>query len=508
MTISIELEANILRLHYVEKWRTGTIANQLKLHHYVVKRVLSQSGVPKEQIFKGPTLLDSFLDFVKNTLKKYPTLRASRLYQMVCERGYKGGADHFRHSIANHRPKPEAEAFLRLKTLPGEQAQVDWGHFGNITIGKAKRPLMAFVMVLSYSRKIFLKFYLNQQTSNFLRGHEEAFFAYNGVPKIILYDNLKSMVLERHGDAIRFNSTMLAFAAHHRYEPRPVAVCRGNEKGRCERAIRYIRDNFFAARKWQDLDDLNAQAIAWCNGPAANRPCPEDRSISVQTAFINEQLMLIKLPNNPFPTEERTEVSVGKTPYIRFDCNDYSIPHDHVRCKLTVIATVNKIFILDKSTIIAQHIRSYDKGQQIEDPAHIAKLVEQKRIAHQHRGQDRLIKTVPLSAQFLIKAAARNYKLHLVVGSLLKLLDSYGANELAVAMQEALDRDVPHQHAVRLSLERRRDLQELAPPINLDLPKDHRVRDLVIRPHSIDTYDRLKLMQENNMEDLNHDNTK
>jgi transposase len=508
MTINAELEANILRLYYVEKWRICTIANQLKVHHYVVKRVLNQAGVPKAKLLSKPSLLDSFLDFIKNILEKYPTLRASRLYQMVCERGYTGGSDHFRHLVALHRPKPSAEAYLRLRTLPGEQAQVDWGHFGNITIGNTKRPLMAFVMVLSYSRKIFLKFYVNCQLANFLRGHEEAFNAWGGVAKILLYDNLKSAVLERKGDAIRFNPTLLAFAGHYRFEPRPVAVARGNEKGRCERAIRYIRDHFFAAREWKDLDDLNTQAANWCNGPAANRLCPEDRTISVQTAFINEQPMLITLPDNPFPTEERIEVSVGKTPYIRFDCNDYSIPHNYVRCKLTVIANANKIFILDKTNIIAQHLRSYDKGQQIEDKAHIAELVEEKRAAHQHNGQNRLIKAVPISHQFLIQSAAKNYKLHLVVGSLLKLLDLYGAKELSIAMQEALARDVPHQHAVRHSLERRRDLQELNPPINLDLPNDQRVRNLVIRPHSLDTYDQLKLMQENNIGELNYDNNK
>jgi transposase len=94
-----------------------------------------------------------------------------------------------------------------------------------------------------------------------------------------LYDNLKSAVLERQGDAIRFHPTLLAFAAHYRFEPRPVAIARGNEKGRVERAIRYVRDNFFAARTWRDLDDLNAQAEAWCLGQAADRPCPEDRVV-------------------------------------------------------------------------------------------------------------------------------------------------------------------------------------------------------------------------------------
>ena len=137
---------------------------------------------------------------------------------------------------------------LRLRSLPGEQAQVDWGHFGHLRIGRARRPLMAFVMVLSHSRQIFLRFCLDARMESFLRGHVGAFTAWGGVPRVLLYDNLKSAVLERRGDAIRFHPTLLTFAGHYRYEPRPVAVARGNEKGRFERAIRYVRDGFFAAR--------------------------------------------------------------------------------------------------------------------------------------------------------------------------------------------------------------------------------------------------------------------
>ena len=190
---------------------------------------------------------------------------------MVCERGYRGSGDHFRHLIACYRPRPAAEAYLRLRSLPGEQGQVDWGHFGHLMIGRARRPLMAFVVVLSYSRQIFLRFFLDARMENFLRGHVGAFTAWNGCPRVLLYNNLKSAVLERQGDAIRFHPTLIAFAAHYRYDPRPVAVARGNEKGRVERAIRYVRDNFFAARKFTDLDGLNVQAEVWCHGMAADR---------------------------------------------------------------------------------------------------------------------------------------------------------------------------------------------------------------------------------------------
>jgi transposase len=265
MTISDELQAKILRCYYVEKWRIGTISCQLNVHHETVKRILAKAGIPKVQLTPKKSMIEPFLPFVLETLSKFPTLSATRLYEMVRARGYPGSDNHFRHLISLYRPRPTTEAYLRLKTLPGEQAQVDWGHFGHVSIGKARRPLMGFVIVLSFSRKIFLHFYLNQRIENFIRGFEAAFNAWGGIPRVILTDNLKSVVLERQGDAIRFHPTFLAFASHYRFEPRPVAIARGNEKGRVERAIRYIRENFFAARVWNDVDELNMQAACWCD---------------------------------------------------------------------------------------------------------------------------------------------------------------------------------------------------------------------------------------------------
>lgn len=500
MTISDELEAKILRYYHVEKWRVGTIARQLNVHHGVVRRALSQAGIPKANFTKRESILTPYLSFILETLTKYPKLAASRLYEMVHQRGYTGGVDHFRHLISLYRPRPAAEAYLRLRTLPGEQAQVDWGHFGYVNIGKAKRPLMAFVMVLSYSRKIFLRFYLNQQMANFLRGHEAAFNEWNGLPRVCLYDNLKSAVLERSGDAIRFNPTLLEFAAHYRFEPRPVAVARGNEKGRVERAIRYVRDNFFAARGWKNIDDLNNQATEWCNGIAANRPCPEDKTLSVREVFLDEQSKLLKLPDNPYPTLERIDVNVGKTPYVRFDLNDYSVPHTYVRRVLTVCATPDKVALLDGANVIIEHNRSYEKGRQIEHESHIKDLVSHKKEARKHRGQDRLIQAVPISQTLLIQAAERGYSLGIITANLLKLLDHYGISELEAAINEALSRNVPHFNAVRLNLEKRREEKNLLPPINIDLPNDKRVRDLVVRPHDLKSYDLQSQIEEKDNE--------
>lgn len=491
MTISEDLKANILRYHHVEKWRVGTIARQLNVHHTTVKRVLSETGVSKHSILVQASMIDPYLSFITETLQRFPDLTASRLYQMVVERGYPGSRDHFRHLISFYRPRKIAEAYMRLRTLPGEQAQVDWGHFGYITIGKAKRPLMAFVMVLSYSRKIFLHFYLNQRTENFLRGHEAAFIAYGGVPRVILYDNLKSAVLERMGDAIRFNPQLLDFAAHYRFEPRPVAVCRGNEKGRVERSIQYIRSNFFAAREYSSLDDLNRQAYAWCDTYASDRPCPEDPEKTIRLIFQEEQPRLITLPENPYPCDEIEEVRVPKTPYVRFDLNDYSVPHEHVRKTLTVNATLNTVTILDGSNIVATHPRSFDKGAQIESNVHLDRLGEHKKEARLHRGQHRLTHAIDCADSFLKQAALRGHPLSSTTSQLIGLLDDYGAALLSEAMVDALTRGVPHPNAVRQSLQRLLDERNQKPVVNHLVSLDKRVNDLVVKPHSLSHYDTL-----------------
>jgi transposase len=487
-----DIEAQILRYYHAEKWTVGTIARQLHVHHSVVRRVLAQAGLPRIGAPPRKSLIDAYLPFIRQTVEAFPTLTASRLYVMVRERGYPGRPDHFRHLIACHRPRRKAEAYLRLRSLPGEQGQVDWGHFGQLAIGRARRKLMAFVMVLSYSRQIFLRFFPDARMENFLRGHVAAFTAWGGVPRVLLYDNLKSAVLERRGEAIRFHPTLLGFAGQYRYEPRPVAIARGNEKGRVERAIRYVRDAFFAARSFTDLDDLNAQAAAWCLGPAADRRCPDEPERTVRDVFAGEVARLMALPDNPAPLLERVAVSVGKTPYVRFDLNDYSVPYTQVRRVLTVLADPLEVRILDGAEVLACHRRSYDKGAQIEDAAHIQALVDDKRAARQHRATDRLAQAAPASQSLLMRAAERGGNLGTITAALLRLLERYGAAGLEAAILDALERGVPHPNAVRLALERRREQLGDAPPVAVVLPAHVRHRDAPVRPHPLETYDQLK----------------
>jgi transposase len=490
LVISLELNAQILRLYEVERWRVGTIARQLHLHGDTVRRVLAQAGLPRPQTPLRPSRIDRYRPFIQETLAKFPSLTAARLFAMATERGYHGSPDHFRHLIACMRPRPPAEAFLRLRTLRGDQAQVDWAQFGHLQIGRARRPLMAFVMVLSYSRALFLRFFLDARMDNFLRGHVEA-FAELGVARVVLYDNLKSAVLERCGDAIRFNPELQALATHYRYEPRPVAVARGNEKGRVERAIRYARDAFFAGREFVDLTDLNAQARQWRRGPVLERRWPEDSSLSVRDAFEAERSSLLPLPQREFVLGQRVAVKVGKTPYVRFDLNDYSVPHTHVRRTLALIAEEQRVRVLDGTVELCAHARSYGSGEQIEDPAHIQALVERKRQARAHRATDRLSHAAPSSTKLLQLAAERGNNLGSITAALLRLEARYGAAALEQAIVQALGQGVPHPNAVRLALERAREERGLPPPTALQLSDAVARRDAPVHAHALASYDRI-----------------
>jgi len=491
MTISKERETEIARLSLVEKWKVGSIASELGIHHTTVQRVLETLGVPRADAPPRSSIADAYVPLIKQTLERYPTVTASRLFVMAKERGYAGTSEgHFRRIVARHRPrKARGEAYQRLRTLPGEQGQVDWGHFGKMAIGRAKRLLMAFVLVLSYSRHIFLRFFTSQRLDVFLRAHTQAFDAVGGVPRVLLYDNPKTVVLERSGRAIRFNPRLLDFAKHYGYEPRPVAVARGSDKGRVERAIRYVRDSFWPARDFCDLDDLNAQASAWCEEVAAQRRWVDDRQKTVREVFEAERERLLPLPDDAYPTDERLQVSAGKTPYVRFDLNDYSIPHTYVRRVLTVSASPSEVRVLDGSDVIAQHPRSYDKGQQIEDDAHIAALTAEKQAARRHRGQGRLHHAAPSSETLLVAAAERGDNLGGVTAALVRLLDQYGAAELETAILEALARGVPHPHAVRQCLQRRRQERDLPPVVSVPLPDDPRIHTMAVRPHDLKSYD-------------------
>ena len=488
--MKIETEAEVLRLFNAEGWLRNTIAKQLGLHHSAVARVLARNGIIPKASRVRSSKVDEFIPFIESTLEKYPKLNATRLHHMVKDRGYKGGVDHFRDIVRRLRPVPKGEVYLRLSTLPGEQAQCDWAHFGKIKIGNAERRLLAFVMVLSYSHKIFVQFYLNDSTANFLRGHIDAFDYFQGVPRTVLYDNLKSAVIERVGDAIHFNPDLLALSAHYRFAPRPVPPARPNEKGRVERAIRYVRGNFFLARNFDNVKDLNMQVLKWCNEEAIVRTNPQNRLISIDEAFKIEKESLLSINPAGFPVFDRKPVRARKTPYIRFDLNDYSIPARFAHRELLVEATLDEVSITDGVQVVALHPRSFEKGKQIENPHHISDLVAEKRKANKHRSIDRLRAVAPSCEKFFCKAAQRGLNLGRLTQLLLQMLDLYGAGELEAALSEILNAGPIHSQQVLTVLQRRRAAKGLPPPVPLHFAQVQ-TNQVSIKPLSLKTYDQL-----------------
>jgi transposase len=480
----------IRRLFFAEHWRVGTIATQCGLHPDTVRLAIETDRFARPAVVR-PSLCDPYRAFLQATLQQYPRLRATRLFEMVRARGYPGSVVQLRRVIRTLRPVPVAEAYLRRTLLPGEEGQVDWGSFGPVTIGRATRRLSAFVLVLSWSRALHAVFTLDQTLESFLRGHVEAFQVLGGVPRVLLLDNLKSAVLERQGDAIRFHPRLLELCGHYHCVPRPCAVAAAWEKGRVERAIRYLRDAFFAARTFRDVDDLNAQFGRWRDTVAHARRVPGDPTRTVVEALAEEQPRLLPLPAHPFPTALVRGVTSGKTPYLRFDRNWYSIPHTLVRVPLTLVAEAETVRVLHGSTEVAAHRRSYDADATLEAPDHLAGLVAAKRQARGLTRRDRLRQAVPAVATLFARLADRGEALGPHVTRLHALLDDYGAAELAAAVEVALARDACGAGSVAYFLERRRRTLRQLPPVPVVLPADPRVRDLDVPAHPLETYDAL-----------------
>ena len=487
--IDEETRARIRHLFYAEHWKVGTIAHELVLHPDTVRIAVETDRFNNDKAIR-PSLTDPYAGFIREVLAKHPSLRATRLFQMIRDRGYCGSVVQLRRVVACLRPAHK-EAFLRLRTFPGEQGQVDWAHFGEVPVGRARRRLSCFVITLSYSRGLYLEFFFDQRMESFLRGHVHAFADWTGLPRILLYDNLRSCVLERRGDAIHFHPRLLELCAHYHFAARPCQVRAGNQKGRVERAIRYIRESFFAARLFTTLEDFNRQALAWRDREAHGRPWPGGDHRTVAEAFAEEKPRLLPLPAHRFDSDLLVTVQSGKTIYVRFDLNDYSIPPAAVGRPLVLAASESTVRMLDGSQEIARHRRSYDRRQQILDPEHQEELLKEKRRAIGSTRGGRLAQAVPESEALLDAAFARGESAGSQTAQLLNLLDLYGAKEVRAAVCEALDRKTPRASSVAFILNQRRRSNKRRIPSPVDLSRHPELENLSVTPHDLETYDDL-----------------
>jgi transposase len=492
--ISPETRVQIRHYFYAEHWKIGTIARELGVHPDTVSLAIEAQRFGGSPPLRS-SILDPFLEFIRQTLDQHPRLCATRIYQMAQDRGYSGSVVQLRRAVARLRPKVR-EPFLCLQTFPGQQAQADWAHFGNVMVGRARRALSCFVMTLSYSRALYLEFFFDQTTENFLRGHVHAFDAWSGQPRVILYDNLKSAVLERRGDQIHFNPRLLELGAHYHFVPQPCQVRAGNQKGRVERAIRYVRDSFWAGRTFTTLAECNRQAGSWRDQVAHQRRWPGDDSRTVEQVFTDERPRLLPPPLHPFSTDRIETVRSHKTIYVRFDLNDYSIPPEAVGRPLTLLASDITVRILDGAREIARHQRTYDRQQLVLEPAHQEAVLKMKRKAFHTTPAGRLEQAVPESKMLLDLAFAHGESAGTQTVQLLKLLDEYGPTALRRAIIEALERNTPRASSVAFLLRRQPRPTQLV----LDLSRHPQAQSIEIRPHDLETYDALAHIQDGDSE--------
>ncbi len=407
---------------------------------------------------------------------------------MLRERGYRGAVRTLREYVAEVRPRPRREVYLRTEPLPGEQAQVDWAYVGKIAVPGGERALWAFVIVLAHSRAMWAEFVIDLSVHSLVRSLSRAAQAIGGVTRQWLFDNPKVVVLERRGDAVRFHPVLLELCARMRVQPRLCAVRRPEHKGKVERAIRYVRDRFLAGRTITGISEGNAQLTRFIAEIAHARPHPVLAPMTVAEILADERPRLLALPD-PLPeTDLVAPVTVDRQGFIRFDTNRYSVPSRHAERTLTLVADDVTVRILDGADVVAEP-RSLVTGrrQVIEQPAHRAALVAERKAARELKGRDRLRAIAPSFDRLVERWAVSGSSLGLRVTRSIKLLDLYGDDVFAAAVAELDARGLADVGALAIACEQHRKGRRRPVPVELVLPAH--LDDADVIPHDLGTYD-------------------
>ena len=477
-----ELVAQIKRRHFHEHFTINAVAESVGLHRSTIRKICGYDPPPDEKTQKY--LITPWIPIIKGMVDKYPKIPATTIFLNLKKRGYSGSLTTLRRELRNQRPRAK-EAFMPMKVISGEQGQVDWGHFGKVKVGNTSRKLYLFVMVLSWSRAIYASFTFDSKTPSFLEQHRKAFVHFGGVPRTLLYDNLKSAVIQRYKKSITWNEMLLDVSGQFGFEPIACNPFRGNEKGRVERAIRYIRTSFFEGRSITSIDSLNEELREWLEEVSLERPWPDDSQKTVKGQWQAEREALIPLSRGYTIPRLRVEVKSGKTPFIRFDTNDYSIPSRLVRELLTVEADDHMVWVYHGLDLVAHHERSWSSKERILDYDHF----EPKKVRYHHTGFQNLGQYPQLDA-FYSKYLERDESLIKAKQALADLEELYGSKLFVQALEICQQRETFRPESVAsILLKLEKQVKPEATPRRLKLP-DH-LKEYQITSHSLDQYDGL-----------------
>jgi hypothetical protein len=302
-----------------------------------------------------------------------------------------------------------------------------------------------------------------------------------------LFDNPKAVVLQRHAEAVRFHPQLLEVAGHYRVQPKVCAVRKANQKGKVERAIRYLRERFLEGRTLRSVEQGNQELWLFLKEVDGARAHPVQPGRTVAQCLAEERARLLPLPAVPAATDRVEPVAVDSTAFIRFDTNCYSVPACHAHATLTLVADDTTVRLLEGQHEVARHPRCWGKRQVLEAPEHRESLLALKRQASQSKGQDRLRSCLPGVDVLFARWVEAGRNVGTLTAATLRLLDAYGAPLLNEALAEVLARGTHDPGALAAVCEQRRRAK--GQPLPLELHLGSHVPDRDVTPHSLERYD-------------------
>lgn len=487
MTVTREVEVEIQRLAQAEGWAVGTIASELGVHHEVVERVLDAERAAEKERAPRASKLDTYKPFVHGVLEKHPRLRATRIFHMLRKRGYRGSAKTVRRYVATVRPRRPAEAYLVCERLPGEQAQIDWGKVGTLAVPGGVRVLWVFLMTLAYSRYRYAELVLDLGVETLRRSLRRAVCFFGGTPREWLFDNTKAVVIERFGEAKRFQRDLLELAAALHVMPRLCRPRRPTDKGGVERGIRDLKEGHFAGRTIRSIEQGNRELLEFVQEVVCERKHPTQPTRTVGEVWEEERTKLLPLPVHFPSTDLVTPVSVDKTASVRLATNRYSVPARYAGRTLTLVADDITVRVLDGTTEVARHARSQGRDQRVDDLAHRRELAVQRRAANAAPVRHHLLVEVPELGILFERWVVRGRNVGALTGRTKKLRELYGFEIFREAVLEMVAHETHDVGALALLCEQARRRRNQ--PVRLPLPLPAHVIDVDIVSHDLAGYD-------------------
>jgi len=433
--IDYELYCKIRHLKEQEGLNAHQIAGELAMDPRTVAKWLTRERFCPRKASPRSSKIDPFKNEIARMLQTH-AFTAAQILVRIRGQGFAGGYSIVKDYVRSIRP-PKSPAYLTLAFAPGECAQVDWGCYGSVAVGNTRRRLSFFVMVLCYSRMLYCEFTVSQSMEHFLACHKNAFDFFGCAPKKIMVDNLKSAVLRRIvGRAPVFNPRYLDFANHYGFTIAACNVGRGNEKGRVENAVGYVKKNFLAGLDIPDFAAIAPAARNWLETVANVRIHGETRKKPVEL-FEAERPCLLPLPINDFDIATVCPQRASSQFRITLDTNRYSVPAEYAGRALTVKTDPERICVYAGDDLIARHIRSYERYQDFEDPDHPKALLSQRKKARDQKIFMRFLSLSPKADLYYRKLQERRLNPQEHVRKIVALSEIYGHEPVARAIQDA-----------------------------------------------------------------------